>query len=245
MNKFIFSILLAGTFSGCSTMMEAVSPNDSTRGYTKTKTASGETVYRRERYAAPPPAHYHPPPEPVVIVEPPPPPPSYQPDPYPQDNHLVVHREEPIQLTDTQASPPTSDHTWALGVEASSDSKRAHLGALVFKKFDWLEAKAGISLFSADKDLYGGFDLGLRPMYQVVDNFSVFGGVGVYGGDAKRCSYDGDVEDCEKRFLFAGYVEAGVYLWNISLFARSYDIEEAGKKIPSDTFFGVGIRTTY
>ncbi len=242
--KHISAIALAALVAtGCNTLMEAASPNDTTLGYRKETNSSGETVYRRERYVAP---RYEPEPTPVpapvVIVDPQP--------VYRQDNNLVERRAAPIQLADapsTSSSPSLeNDGTWAFGGELSSDSKRTHFGIDVFKKFDWLEARAGVSLFRADKDMYAGFDAGLRPMIDIFDGLTVFGGIGLYGGDTKRCSYAGNVESCEKRFLYAGFVEGGVYIFkNVSVFARSYNIEEAGKKIPSDTFFGIGLRTAY
>lgn len=250
--KLGFALSLAAVLCGCHTVLEAVSPNDTTTGYRKTTNSNGETVYQRERYVGPSYGGPGPLPTPTPLPTPIPTPFPVVVEPAPllgtepvQDNNLVVRRAEPVQLSDTAKSDSVWARGWAFGAEASSDSKRAHVGALVFKELEWVEAKAGISLFSADKDLYAGFDLGLRPMLKIADDVSIFGGAGVYGGDAKRCTYDNSIESCEKRFLFAGYLEAGVYLWNFSLFARSYNIEEAGKKIPSDTFLGIGLRTSY
>jgi hypothetical protein len=236
-----FAVLI----SGCNTLLEVASPSDTSTGYRQTKNSKGQTVYRRERYVAPAYAEPEPTPIPDPVYLP-----VYADEPV-QDNHLVETRAEPIQLSDSHrysapAAQPSVDNNWALGTEVSSDGKRTHLALEVFRRFDWLELKIGGSLFRADTDLYAGFDVGLRPTLQIVDHVSLFGGAGLYGGDTKSCSYSpSGIEECEKKFLYAGYVEAGVYLWNLSLFARSYNIEEAGKAIPSDTFYGVGLRTTY
>lgn len=240
--------------------MESVDPRETTTNYVETKNASGETVYRRDRYVGPSLAPY-PTPTPYPTPVPAPPlssapvagvPVSAAPISEPLvstpsgPNNLVVKTHAPVQLAD---APPTPEEEKArkrfgLGAELSSDSKRTHLGVMVLGDFDFVEAKLGLSLFKGSNDWYAGFDLGARPKIQF-DHFALFGGVGIYGGDTKSCTIQNSIESCEKKFLYAGYVEAGVYLWSLSLFARSYNIQEAGKTIPSDTFYGVGFRTNY
>jgi hypothetical protein len=220
---------------GCSTLFESVNPNDTTTGYQATTNKNGETVYRRERYVGPP--YSTPAPTPF---------PTPEPTPWPVASSLDARSSEaPLpNPSETSLDGEKTKPGLGLGVELSSDSQRFHLGAMIIGEIGFVDAKLGLSLFSGARDLYAGFDLGVRPKYEF-GHYAVFAGLGVYAGDTKNCTTDNYVETCEKKFLYAGYAEVGVYLWNISLFARSYNIEEAGKRIPSDTFLGIGFQTDY
>lgn len=293
MTKLWAAAAVCFALSGCSTMMETVTPGDSSSGYVKKKNKDGQTVYRRVRKIEP--VHE----EPIEIgyieheadegeainVAPPPPPPSAPPQPPAQVNPVpvgvppagsassgaavgIASPAAPGGVTTAPPLPPPQPRSWqpepepaitdpghgfALGGELGADGKHMHLALDVYKEFaDFIEGKIGVALFKGDTDLYAGFDIGIRPKIKFGSEkqFAVFAGVGGYGGDSKACSTDVDedgegTETCDKKFLFAGYVEGGVYFHDLSVFVRSYNINEADKQIPSNTFFGIGFHTSY
>lgn len=249
-----FAVLVLA-FAGCSTLFEAISPNDTTTGYTQAKNSSGETVYLRNRYVGPTPTPTatpwaYPTPEPT---------PYSTPEPRPKIESSDLGSEggshgyvETKKVTDVKDHPLAAEDEGSksrgpgLGLEMGVNEKHFHLNAMLLHRFGFIDGKLGFSLFKSGDDLYAGFDLGARPRFAIVeDRFSVFAGVGAYAGDTKNCTTQYNVESCEKKFLVAGYLEGGIYLWNLSLFARRYAIEEAGRRVPSDIFYGVGFHTTY
>lgn len=244
------------TAASCSTLLESASPTDSTQGYSTTKNEKGQTVHRRQRYVGPsstpvpwptPSPTPWPTPVPLVIQEI-----ETQRNVEPTIENLaggtVIESTRVTQLEDhpLYVEPKNSNKGGiGLGLELGFNQKHFHLNGMLLHEFGFVDGKLGISLFKSGDDLYAGLDLGARPKLKLNEDVALFAGLGVYGGDSKKCQTTNDIETCEKKFLFAGYLEAGAYLGSVSLFARKYAIEEAGRRIPSDLFYGIGFHTDY
>jgi hypothetical protein len=145
----------------------------------------------------------------------------------------------------------TSTGTHFLGsLELAMTSGHVHLGAhLGVALSSWLDARLGISGFFS-KDTYTGFDLSTRAYIPFEWKVRPYAGLGLYFGDSRKCHTDPigggyTVEVCDKKFLSAGYAEAGVELGRFNLFVRDYNITRAGLSVPTETFYGLGVTTRF
>lgn len=110
------------------------------------------------------------------------------------------------------------------------------------KDIPWL-MRLGLAMFDTERRLYLGFDLGTRVRLKI-DKLEPFLGVGAYLGDHKRCeerenAFGDTVEDCEKNFLGATYIEYGLKYEGFALFGREYSISESGESLPVKRFWGI------
>lgn len=221
--------LLCGSI-GCSTLGEMTSSTDSSAGYTKTKNAAGETVYRRTepaRVAYSPPVDRYEPIHPIAL-------------------HSSTDSTTSSTARTTTPSPTLSSNFFG-SLEAASTEGHLHLGGhLGYSVNPYFEPRIGLSFFGS-KDFYAGADLSARANLPL-GALKLFTGIGGYVGDTKKCAtafnpYNGRLEEtCEKKFLTTGYVEAGVEVGSFSVFVRDYNIERAGLNIPTPLFYGIGLR---
>ena len=107
---------------------------------------------------------------------------------------------------------------------------------------DYLLGRVGVGFFSSERQLYAGCDGSVRLQVPQLA-ISPFAGLGAYIGDIKKCTISTTtyIEECEKKFLIAGYTELGLSYSVLQLFWRNYNINRAGVEIPSDQFWGLGI----
>lgn len=247
----VFLLLSLFVMSGCSTLMEAASPGDSSQGYQKYQNEKGEEVFRRERLVLPEVARLGPAqplvplqPAPTLPVQPSPTPPRPPTEPGLAAQRAREETQDPKSSSLPEASQapgalPQEPHNWFFSADIATGQDFMQIGAGLGKEvFPFLDLRGGFAFFSGN-DFYSGFDIGARAKLKI-DFFEPFLGVGGYLGDLKACSTQGFVEVCEKKFLYAGYTEVGASFWRISLFFRNYNIEEAGKKIPGAQSYGVG-----
>ncbi|HRK09190.1 MAG TPA: hypothetical protein PLZ57_15580 [Pseudobdellovibrionaceae bacterium] len=216
--------------SGCNTLMEASNPRDTTSGYRETKNAEGETIYVRERPVS-----------------------SWMPEPLPTPSATPT----PIAPTSSYeksapTTPPIANSLSAtspvrVGLEAALTDGHAHLGVHGgLNNSPYFEPRIGLSIF-ASKDLYAGVDASLRVRLPIGE-LKPFAGLGGYLGDTKECGMGWSAETgryeeiCVKKFLSAGYAEAGIELGHFSIFMRDYRLTRAGLHVPTKTFVGFGIR---
>jgi hypothetical protein len=232
--RFAFIIALSSAaVVSCSTMHEAFSPSDSTSGYQQKTNEKGETVHRRERDLRDAPIATPLAPAPVAT----PVPLARTPSPQAQTN-FQDETQSPYYNSENALSPRESSG-YFVGGELALAENHGQLGVSVGKEiWSFVDLRGGASLFFGN-DAYAGFDLGARAKLPL-GNVTPFIGLGGYIGDVKKCVRDGFVEVCEKKFLSAGFTEIGLFLWDISVFFRNYNIEEAGKIVPSAHSFGIG-----
>lgn len=191
-------------------------PNDSPYGYVKTENEDGEAVFKRKR-----------------ILK------SNQ-----EDESQTVSSLQPAPKASATSAPvpKTSKETSQSQVlfEISGGDGHLHTGIGLSAAFDHLELRAGASLFTA-KSFYAGLDASARvkaPIKEIVP----FVGAGGYGGDSKDCEETREsgklVETCEKKFLSAFYLEAGLRFKDFALFTRKYNIDEAEISLPVKYLWG-------
>lgn len=230
-------VLAAGAaliLSSCHTMMEATNPYEQSKGpYTATKNDKGETIFVREtaipKYISQPVIY------PVMPVSPAPlePVPRYKPT-----------SSDVISTAPAVDSGPKTSFGF---LEIAGTKGNTHMGIhFAGMASEILMGRMGGSIFISE-ELFLGLDLSARA-YIPINSVKPFGGVGVYYGDTKKCSQgytDSSgryVEHCEKKFLGAGYVELGFEIENVSVFWRDYNVTRAGLTIPTESFWGVGVR---
>ncbi len=135
-------------------------------------------------------------------------------------------------------------------LEVAMTSGHVHLGAHAGIGFvNWWTLRLGVSAFFS-KDVYTGFDLSTRAYVPLEWKIRPYVGVGLYLGDSRSCQSESlggglSVELCDKKFLSAGYGEAGLDLGGFHLFARDYNITRAGLSVPAETFYGIGLTTHF
>lgn len=218
----VVTLVALFALNGCTTLMEGNSTS-----YTKTTNDRGETVYRQMQ---PAPSYYRPP----------------EPTPMPYLQPLVVTPAASRPLPETGIDLPTRPTNLKGYLEVAAGEGGAHFGGHVGYDFGAIEPRIGISAF-ASGDFYMGVDLSARTHLDV-GVLRPFAGIGGYIGDTKNCSREYDPttmrseEVCDKKFLSAGYVEAGAELKQFSVFVRNYNITRAGLGVPTKLFLGAGIR---
>lgn len=216
----------------CHTMMENSSPYDyggGGGGYTQTKNDKGETIHVRERpgNSNVPPVIY-----PVAPIYPSP----------------IISNPNPPSSTDGASSinfdpmGPNSVHAF---LEFARTEGNTHMGFhFGGSTNDVFMGRIGGSFFYSE-ELFLGLDFSGRA-YIPTNNIKPFAGAGIYYGDTKKCkqvySNGIPVERCEKKFLGAGYVELGLELQNFSVFWRDYNVTRAGLTVPTESFWGIGLR---
>ncbi|MBN8541828.1 MAG: hypothetical protein J0L82_15665 [Deltaproteobacteria bacterium] len=245
--KIAFLVLSVSTLAGCHTMGESYSSSTSHQTSYQIKNHDGETVHRTVRVAE----RY-----PVVIT---PVAPTYPQPVYPAPITAPVSAPgsapvatEPVKI-DNELPPATASakSSSKTGFNGSLDlawtSGHLHLGAHAGISFtEWFMVRLGLSAF-ASKDLYLGGDLATR-FHAPLGRVRPFVGAGAYFGDSKKCSTDYNssigvnVEICDKKFLSAGYGEAGIEFGHVSIFVRDYRLFRAGLSIPTEMFWGVGLQ---
>jgi hypothetical protein len=198
-----------------------MSSNDTAYGYSKKTNEKGEVTYTRKR-----------------IVQ------EAQPQTYPEPIQYAFNSDAPLIETTTEAvASETSSDVY---LEYSSGSNHTHFGGgLNFELAPHLETRLGGSLFSSNDVIYLGFDVAGRIKFKV-DNIEPFVGLGTYLGDNKKCEYSYDEygnkwEECEKAFLFANYLEAGLRYENISIFTRVYSINDRDISLPKKYLWGINL----
>lgn len=232
------------TLVGCHTMGESYSPSTSRQTSYQTKNQDGETVHRTVRVAQQ---------NPVIItpITPTYPQPVY---PTPVASQPVARPTDgqPSKLENESSSTTTNAKaSGASGFNGSLDlawtSGHLHMGAHAGISFtEWFTIRLGLSAF-ASKDLYLGGDLATR-LHAPLGFVRPFVGAGAYFGDSKKCSNEynsslgASVEICDKKFLTAGYGEAGIEFGHVSVFVRDYRLSRAGLSVPTEMFWGVGLR---
>ncbi len=209
----------------------------------QTKNQDGETVQRTVRTAE----RY-----PVIItpVTPTYPQPVY-PSPVvtpvaPQDATRPTNIENEAQST-TRSATSFSETGFNGGLDLAWTSGHIHMGVHAGLSFtNWFMARLGLSAF-ASKDFYLGGDLATR-FHAPLGWVRPFVGAGAYFGDSKKCSNEYNsslgvtVEVCDKKFLSAGYGEAGIEFGHVSIFVRDYRMFRAGLSIPTEMFWGLGLQ---
>jgi hypothetical protein len=235
--RVVVFLVLSSLTSGCHSLMEASDPSDSTSGYRETKNASGETVFVRER----PVSSWAPAPLPAPIAAPPSSIGSGAPRTALASPENGVSRPPPLVNSLSATSPLRT------GIEAALTDGHAHLGLHAgLNSSPYFEPRIGLSLF-ASKDLYAGLDASLR-LRMPLGELKPFVGLGGYLGDTKECGMGWSVETgryeeiCVKKFLSAGYAEAGLEWGHLSVFVRDYRLTRAGLHVPTKTFVGLGLR---
>lgn len=241
--KIAFLFLWVSTLAGCHTMGESYSSSASHQTSYQTKNQDGETVQRTVRVAE----RY-----PVVVT---PVAPTYPQPTYPSPVVTPVTSpaatgptriENEAHSTNKSANSPSNS-----GFNGSLDlawtSGHLHLGVHAGISFtEWFMARIGLSAF-ASKDLYLGGDLATR-FHAPLGWIRPFIGAGAYFGDSKKCSNEYNstlgvsVEICDKKFLTAGYGEAGIEFGHVSIFVRDYRLSRAGLSVPTEMFWGVGLQ---
>ncbi len=226
-SAFIVFIVLAIelTLSGCSTMGEVASFNDSPSGYKRK--AKGSNHYVRQR---------------VVKRSAPIPSQSY----YQQEpgnslgaDLLLAALTPPTRASSTGEPSPVRNSNPKTFVGVSLSVAKAepivHFGAELEHDFfsSWLAGRFGFSLLNSDF-MYGGATLGARvsnPHWKISPHLGFEG----YLGDHKSCEYqplgsDEYLETCDKVFLGSTYLEGGAR-WNISKQIRLYAFTRGYSKV--------------
>ncbi len=226
--------VLVGFLSGCHTMSESHSPGTTT-SY-QTKNSEGETVHRSVRTIDR--GNY--------IGAPAEPMPIHQPEPQPLKPEYAMS-SGPTQGQVSNSSRSSTGAGFNGSLDLAWTSGHFHLGGHAgISLSEWFMFRFGLSAF-ASKDLYLGGDLSTR-FHAPLGFIRPFVGAGVYFGDSKKCSNEyisstgTYIEVCDKKFLTAGYGEAGVEFGHVSIFVRDYRLSRAGLSVPTDMFWGVGLR---
>lgn len=218
-----FKIILVLTcslfLSSCNTMLE--SNYKTVLSSTTEKNSKGETIHKTKEV-----------PNPFLLL--------------PTTNSNPPYRSLNDPGFDNSPSPSSAakEPSNAKGfIELANEKNNLHLGLLFGAPFanNFFMGRFGVSLFSSEKEIYAGFDGSVR--LQIPEStFSPFLGVGAYYGDTKKCTSSASsfVEDCEKKFLFAGFTEIGITYSAVQVFWRNYNISRAGITIPVEHFWGLG-----
>jgi hypothetical protein len=149
-----------------------------------------------------------------------------------------------------QTTTSSAGSSSGAGLKGSLDlawtSGHVHMGAHAGLSFsEWFMVRLGLSAF-VSKDLYLGGDLGTR-FHAPIGWIRPFVGAGAYFGDSKKCSNEynssigATVEICDKKFLSAGYGEAGIEFGHVSIFVRDYRLFRAGLSVPTEMFWGLSL----
>ena len=227
--------------TACHTLLE-----NQTGSYHQTTNQDGETVYRRATplYAAPPVSSPWPPPLPPEPI-------SYSPSAGGYESTSGSSDSSTVGSAGSASyGPLLSSDTFGnvdLAVSNQDGSGNLHTGVHIgMNVTEWFAPRIGASLFMS-KDVYAGLDLSGR--FQLpIGGVKTFLGLGAYLGDSKECGYQIDPitgryeEVCDKKFLTAGYAELGVELGKVSVFVRDYRLTRAGLSVPTNLFWGLGIR---
>ena len=224
--RILFLICSSLTILSCSTIQEAMDPKDTTFGYVEIKNKDGETVHQRKR---------------VIESE-----------LTPIENEVVnsntkaqaLQKEKKAPSNNQEAISPNGEQKTFMVFDLSGGDGHIHTGiGIAHNALEALEIRGGASLFNS-KELYAGLDLSARAKLPMKE-LTPFVGLGGYGGDSKSCeekNVDSRLEEhCEKKFLFALYLEAGVRFNNYALFTRKYSIDEADISLPVKYLWGVNI----
>jgi len=221
------SLFWISALTACHSMSESTSYSDTNRQTTyQTKNQDGETVHRTVRVADR---------NPIVIAPVTPMYPLPVTSPVKPEPHAKMANASPATTSGFKGS---LDLAWTSG--------HLHLGAHAGMNFsEWFMVRLGLSAF-ASKDLYLGGDLATR-FHAPLGWVRPFVGVGAYFGDSKSCTYEyntslgANVEICDKKFLSAGYGEAGIEFGHVSVFVRDYRMFRAGLSVPTEIFWGLGL----
>lgn len=215
---------------GCSTVLEELTPSSGSIQYSKVRKRNGETVYRGARVRRPSYIYYDP--QPSI---------SYSGSSF---GATASYNEDMSSGQSEYKEPPSSSFSGNnLSFDINTNLEYSHVGVnYKFINETNFEVYGGVSMFVAS-DFYFGFDAGARLLLEI-SSVKPFVGFGGYLGDHKRCEYDPylSYEECEKKFLSAGYLEYGIrFSDQFSIFSRAYSINRAGVSIPGDQFYGIGI----
>lgn len=236
-------------FSSCNTLMESSDPYRPAPTYTATKNQKGETIYVSERpkptYVSPPVIYPVQPTYPIPVTNPnvglyPTPGATITPS---QPTYYPGNQNEGSSTVNLD---PSSKNDFNAFLEMSRTKGNTHLGFhFGGSSNEILYGRLGGSMFFSGDELFMGLDVSGRA-YIPTKKVQPFAGAGLYWGDTKKCT-DGysngqPVERCEKKFLGAGYVELGLEVMNISVFWRDYNITRAGLSVPTESFWGIGLR---
>jgi hypothetical protein len=215
-NRRILALFCSLFLSSCHTMME--SNYKTILSSTTEKNSKGETIYKTKEVQ-----------NPFLLLP---------------TTHSISNNDQSFYNPPSPA-PETTEPSNAKGfLELANEKNNLHLGLLYGAPFanNFFMGRFGVSLFSSEKEIYAGFDGSVRLQIPQAA-YSPFLGAGAYYGDTKKCTSSSNsyVEDCEKKFLFAGYTEIGMTFSNLQLFWRNYNISRAGITIPVDQFWGLGL----
>lgn len=239
----LLSLLTVMTTSACQSFSNSESVYKTSHQY---KNADGETVTRTIEVKRDPIYDSHPtyddrwstpPPAPVAMV--------------PASAEDTSAKPAAKVIQNTAVEETQNSKAGLLGsLELAMTPGHVHLGAHVGVPLSsWWDARLGISMFFS-KDTYTGFDLSTRGYVPFDWKIRPYAGLGLYFGDSKQCSRDPigggyTVEVCDKKFMSAGYAEAGLELGGFNLFVRDYNITRAGLSVPTETFYGLGITSRF
>ena len=220
--KFFILFLQVVLLPGCYTMMEGLDPTSYNVGRGSFKNAQGETV---QKY--------------TTVHES-----SMWNVPLLTGVDRVTDNTFPARPSYSQpAIEPdvfgASDYRAYLDVSGSGED--LHLGLHAgFRPTRLTLMRFGMSMITSH-DLYLGLDLSGRYFISESE-FTPFAGAGAFLGDSRYCTISSsNSEECEKKILGLGYLEAGLKWSKISIFYRTYSINRAGISIPARDFYGVGI----
>lgn len=242
----LFLTIVLATQIGCQTLSTSSTVHQESYQY---KNADGETVTRTIEVKRNP-----------VYTD------SWR-DPAPTPTPVVLTPVRPINKntgvlsvaptdpsTNGTVTKPESQEKTSSGftgsLEVAMTSGHVHLGAHAGIGFvNWWDLRLGVSAFFS-KDVYTGFDLSTRAYVPFEWKIRPYVGLGLYFGDSRSCYTESlggglSVEICDKKFLSAGYGEAGLDLGGFHLFVRDYNITRAGLSVPAETFYGIGVTTRF
>ncbi len=210
--KIIFSIFYL-LFTGCTTFYESTQIGHQ-QPYIKTTNEKNEEVFRQIN---------------------------------PVSNNLLITNpvnSNPVNFQETTSvsEKPNNEKSILVGyIDAAKSTNHFHLGLHAgFLINPFILPCFGVSFFNSDHDTYAGFDLSTRLIFSNLA-VSPFVGLGGYAGDTKNCEKKNNVEICDKKFLYAGYTEAGIEFSHFNIFYRNYNINRAGISVPSESLIGAGI----
>lgn len=226
MKSLVSSIILLFIFwlQSCSTVSEVFDPNDSPLGYSEKQNEEGKTIYVRKRRLSGP--------RDLPVTT------EVEPDLLLDDN--IVSTAAPIR-------PSLSKDESGFIFEGAFQDDYIHIGpGFEFRSYDSpLSLKLGVSLFSGIEASYAGFDLAGRWHIFKMGDIEPLVGAGLFLGDRKECKEVFEErtlqEECIKSFLSAAYLEFGLKIKRFTVFVRDYGITDAGLKVPTKRFFGIGV----
>ena len=234
MKSLLVPIILLFIFllQSCATVSELVDPNDQVLGYKKVETEEGKTEFKRKRLIDDGL-------DDALLIE----------EVVPDLQEPLMVKKEFAEAKSEDAKPDLKKKVGRSGFvfETALHDEYLHIGpAFRFELDDNpFTFKLGVSLFSTQQATYAGFDLGSRWNIYRFGDVEPLVGVGLYAGDRKECEdtfEDGEFyEECTKSFLTATYLELGLRIKDVTIFAREYGINDAGIEIPVKRFLGIGI----